>query len=470
MSVIIIGGGIIGCAVARFLSAYQLEVLVLEKGADVAVGATKANSGILHSGYDCTPGTLKAAMNVKGLSMYPLLAQELDIPYRINGSLVISLDENPAALQKLYENGIANGVAGLELLTREEALVLEPSLNPAITGALRAKNAGIISPYEAAIAFAENAAENGVKFMLETIVTNVESVGDGFIVHTMNGSFEAAVVINAAGVESGNIQNTLCTKKEAIHPQRGQYYLLDNTQRDLVSHTIFQMPTHLGKGVLIAPTVDYNVLLGPTAENIDDLSDSSTSVDGLAEALEKARLSLKNVPIQDRITNFAGVRAKHESKDFVINEPIAGFINALGIDSPGLTSAPAIAVRIGEMALARLEPKENATFNPHRTSIKRFRELSRLEQSALIIQNPAYGRIVCRCETITEAEICDAIRRPVGAKNLDAIKRRTRAQMGRCQGGFCTIRLMESLSRELGVLEHEISKNGVGSEIICKNI
>jgi len=470
MNVVIIGGGIIGCAVARFLSEYQLNITVLERGADVSVGATKANSGILHSGYDCKPGTVKADMNVKGLAMYPRLAQELDIPYRMNGSMVISMDATTDKLQALYENGIANGVTGMEILTGQEAKKIEPNLNHLVTSALRAKNAGIISPYEAAIAFAENAAENGAKFILDTTVTGIKPSNDGFIVHTTSGDFSASVVINAAGVESGNIYNMVDvhSKKESILPQRGQYYLLDNTQRELVSHTIFQLPTRLGKGVLIAPTVDYNVLIGPTAEDIDDLSDTSTTVEGLAETLEKAKYSLESVPVKDRITNFAGIRAKHESQDFIINESIPGFINALGIDSPGLTSAPAIASRIAEMALARLEPKKNASFNPRRLGIKRFRELNKQEQSDLIRQNPAYGRIVCRCETITEAEILEAIRRPIGARNLDAIKRRTRAQMGRCQGGFCSVRLIELLSQELNIDETAVTKNGAGSEVVLR--
>jgi len=475
--VVIIGAGVVGCAAARYLSRYKLDVVVLEKGADVAVGATKANSGILHSGYDCHPGTLKAALNIEGLAMYPQLARDLDIPYRINGSLVVCFDDNEAkSLEELMERGRQNGVTDLELLTGKEVLGIEPNLSPSITGALRAKNAGIVSPYEAAVAFAENAARNGVTFRLNTRVTNIsvtKSAGGKssyadtmYTVETTNGNFRGATVINAAGINSAAIHNMVCPDVETISPQRGEYYLLDNNQRELVSHTIFQMPTILGKGVLVTPTIEGNILLGPTAEKINDADDTSTTINGLHSILGKVGLSLQKNPIRDRITAFAGVRAKHESKDFILREAESGFFDAIGIDSPGLTAAPAIAKLLAEMVLARIQPTVNRDFDPCRAGIKRFRDLSRKAQQDYIRTNPSYGRIVCRCETITEPEILESIQRPVGAGNLDAIKRRTRAQMGRCQGGFCTIRLMELLSTELGVPETEITKDGPGSELV----
>jgi len=466
--IIIIGGGIVGCATARALSQYQLKILLIERAADIAVGATKANSGILHAGYDCHPGTLKAELNVKGLSLYHNLAKELDIPYRINGSLVISTEKDgPQKLKDLYKRGQENGVKDMTLLSAEETLALEPNLNPAITGSLRAKTAGIISPYEAAIAFAENAAENGVDFLLETTVTNIQPCKDGgFTIHINgNNPLKAKLVINTAGVESATIHNHISETKETISPQRGQYYLLDNTQRGLVNHTIFQLPTNLGKGVLVVPTIDHNILLGPTAESPDTPTSTQTTPDGLQDVLEKTGLILKNVPIRDRITAFAGIRAKHESKDFILEESAPGFISAIGIDSPGLTAAPAIAEKIAALATARLQPATNPNFKPIRIGIKRFRELPANTQADLIKENPAYGRVVCRCETITEAEIIDAIKRPVGAKNLDALKRRTRAQMGRCQGGFCKIRLIEILSRELNIPETAVTADGKGTEI-----
>ncbi|MCL2371795.1 MAG: NAD(P)/FAD-dependent oxidoreductase [Defluviitaleaceae bacterium] len=462
MKVIIIGAGIIGCAAARFLSEYEVDIMVIERGSDVAVGASKANSGILHAGYDCEPGTVKARANVDGLAMYGRLVRELDIPCRVNGSMVVEFDgAGQGRLEQLYENGLANGVRGLELLSGEEALALEPNLSHNITAALRATTAGIISPYEATIAFGENAVMNGAEFLFNTVVTGVSAAGAGFVVRTSAGNFATDVVINAAGVNSGEVFNMACgdIRQEEILPQRGQYYLLDNTQRDLVQHTIFQLPTRLGKGVLVAPTVDGNILLGPTAENIPCGENTETTPEGLREALEKVNLSLKNVPIRDRIANFAGVRAKHAGKDFIIEETKPGFISAIGIDSPGLTAAPAIAAKLADMALARVSPRHKRDFNPHRPAITRFRELDRQAQAELIAKNSAFGRVVCRCETITEAEILESIRRPIGARNLDAIKRRTRAQMGRCHGGFCSVRLMELLGRELGIAEEAVGKS-----------
>jgi len=488
--IIIIGGGIIGCATARELSRYRLKILVIERGADIAIGATKANSGILHAGYDCRHGTLKAELNVKGAAMYPGLCAELDIPYRINGSLVIGMDENDSnQIKALYEQGLKNGVAGMELLSAEETLALEPNLTDRVTVALRAKTAGIISPYEAGIAFGENAAINGVEFLMETEVVNVE--GDycqGFTVKTATrkskmrsplqtregyssrishkGILKAGVVINAAGVESANIHNYISPRKEKIIPQRGQYYLLDNTQRDLVRHTIFPLPTNLGKGALIVPTVHDNILLGPTAEEPESPSATGTTPEGLKSALAKVGILLKSVPIYDRITAYAGIRAKHSGRDFVIEETVPGFIDAIGIDSPGLTAAPAIAKKIAELVTARLQPALNPNFTQTRVGIKRFYKLPAPEQAALIKENPAYGRVVCRCETVTEAEVIDAIRRPLGARNLDAIKRRTRAQMGRCQGGFCKLRLVEILSEELGMPQTAVTMDGIGSEVV----
>jgi glycerol-3-phosphate dehydrogenase len=488
--IIIIGAGIVGCAAARELSRYKLRILVLERGADVAVGASKANSGIVHAGYDCYPGTQKARLNVQGAEIYKTLVKELDIPYRNNGSLVLCFAENEMPrLRRLYENGITNGVTGLSLLTGEEALRLEPNLSPYVYAALLAETAAVISPYEAAIAFAENAAENGAEFLLETEVTGIRR-GECFEAATSRGNFQSRIVINAAGVDSGQVHHMLSGSgsipsflrgtglPEAmdeggdIRPQRGQYYLLDNTQRDLVTRTIFQLPTHLGKGVLVAPTVDYNILLGPTAENVENTAESThTTREGLDETLEKVRLSLADLPARDRITAFAGVRAKHPSKDFVITESQPGFIEAVGIDSPGLSAAPAIALNIAERVLHSLDARhitveEHLGFQPRRTGIKRFKPLSFEEQAALIRENPAYGNIVCRCETVTEAEIVAAIRRPVGARNLDAVKRRTRAQMGRCQGGFCTLKLTEILARELGTDETKVTKDGEGSALL----
>lgn len=461
--VIIIGAGIIGCAAARALSRYNLRILVAEREPDVACGASRANSGIVHAGYDCEPGTRKAALNVKGAAAYPALARELDIPYRNNGSLVLCLrDEDMPRLRRLYEYGRTNGVPGLSLLTGEEALKREPNLNRGVIAALLAESAGVVSPYEATVAFAENAAQNGVEFITGTEVTGVRhndtTEGVRYTLATSRGVFTTRAVINAAGLNSGTIHNMVCKTKEAVLPQRGQYYLLDNNQRDLVRHTLFQLPTPLGKGVLVTPTADYNILIGPNAE--DGESTIETTRAGLDEVLQKAAYSLAAVPVRERITAFAGIRAKHESKDFIIDEPLPGFFDAIGIDSPGLSAAPAIAQEIADSAANYLQPAMNPHFNARREGITRFNTLPFEQQAELINQNALYGRVVCRCETVTEAEIVEAIRRPVGARDLDGVKRRTRAQMGRCQGGFCTLRITEILSRELGIPETEITKNG----------
>jgi len=478
--IIIIGGGIIGTVTARELSKYALKILLIECGTDIAIGATKANSGILHAGYDCIPGTLKARLNVKGSIMYPGLCNELDIPYRTNGSLVIATNQNDQArLQILYKQGLENGVASMEILSSNDVYALEPNLSSNITGALRAKTAGIISPYEAGIAFGESAAINGVEFLLETKVKNIKADGkNGYVLQAISQNnrhcksaknektFRSRIIINAAGVSSADINNHISPLKEEIVPWRGQYYILDNTQKNLVNHTIFQLPTNLGKGVLVVPTIDHNILLGPTAEAPENPHATATTAESLHDILVKTKQILKTVPIHDRITTYAGIRAKHSSKDFVLEEATPGFINAIGIDSPGLTAAPAIAEYITEMATKRLQPALNPNFNPVRIGITSFRELSQADQVAAIKGNQAYGRVICRCETITEAEILDAIHRPIGAKNLDAIKRRTRAQMGRCQGGFCKLRIVELLSQELGIPLTDVTKDGVGSEIM----
>ena len=453
---IIIGAGISGCAAARALSRYQLKILVIEAQDDIACGASKANSGIIHAGYDCVPGTLKAKLNVAGSAMFPSLAQELDIPFKVNGSLVLCFKaEDHHRLEELYQRGLTNGVPGLQMLNAEEAYAIESNLAPGLHSALWAKTAAIISPYEATIAFAENAANNGVEFLLEAYVNKVSSESP-FVVETDQGTFTADTVINAAGIEADTINNFVSPIKEKTIPQRGEYYLLDNAHRGFVNCTLFPLPGPMGKGILIAPTVDENIIIGPNAENIDDRKDTSTTRHGLNEVFENAGQSVANLPLYGRITTFSGIRSKLESGDFILNEPVPGFINALGIDSPGLSAAPAIGEELAKMVVANLKPEPNPNFNPKRTGIKRFALLSFEEQAALIQENPKYGQMICRCETVTEAEIIQAIHRPIGAKTLSALKRRTRAQMGRCQGGFCSIKLGEILARELGISEESI--------------
>jgi len=480
---IVIGAGVVGCATAWALSQYQLNVLVVEAHDDVGCGASKANSGIIHAGYDCHPETNKARFNVEGAAMFPTLALALGIPFKVNGSLVLCFYEKEHhQLEELYKRGLDNGVPGLELLTGEETYKLEPNLAPGLFSALLAREAGIVSPYEATIAFAENAAENGVEFLLEAAVTNVlpgqfsntkpfltKSLSNQhFTIETAKGTFTANAVVNAAGVDADTINNYVVkdtdNNKETTLPQRGQYYLLDNAYQGFVNHTLFPLPGPQGKGVLIAPTVEGNIIVGPNAEdlsqenenNFNDRHDTQTTRRGLDEIVQKAIQSVINLPFHGRITTFSGIRAKHKSKDFVINEPVPGFINALGIDSPGLSAAPAIGKELARMVTARLNAKPDPNYNPRREGFKHFGMLTFEEQAALIQENPQYSHVICRCETVTEAEIVDAIRRPVGARNLDAIKRRTRARAGRCQGGFCSLKLAEILAKELGISEESI--------------
>ena len=456
---IVIGAGIVGCAAARFLSKYQLDILVIEFQEDISCGASKANSGIVHAGYDCIPGTNQAKYNVLGTAMYPALAKELDIPLKLNGSLVLCFnEEDHPQLEELYQRGIANNVPDMHLISAGEAYKIEPNLAPGLHSALWAKTAGIVSPYEATIAFAENAAENGVEFLLNSPVTKITTdKKDGkFTVETPNGTFTASTIINAAGVESAKMNNFVSDTKEEILPQRGEYYLLDNAHKGFVNCVLFPLPGPKGKGILLAPTFDGNTVVGPNAEDIEDGFDTQTTRAGLDEVAQKANQSVANLPLHGRITTFTGIRAKIKHKDFILNEPVQGFFNAMGVDSPGLSAAPAIGEDLANKVAAKLNAKEDPAFNPRREGIKRFSELSFEEQAALIEKNPKYGHVICRCEMITEAEVVESINRKVGARSLDAIKRRSRAQMGRCQGGFCSPKLAEILARELKVSEESI--------------
>ncbi|MCL1989116.1 MAG: NAD(P)/FAD-dependent oxidoreductase [Firmicutes bacterium] len=463
---IIIGGGIVGCAAAWALSQYNLRVLLLESNNDITCGATKANSGIVHAGYDCVPGTLKAKLNAEGAKMFPMLAKQLDFPLKVNGSMVLCFDKaEHSHIEELYDRSVKNGIPEVEIISAEQAYQLEPNIADGLYSALLAKTAAVISPWEAAIAFAENAATNGVQFLIETKVTNITADNGLFEVFADNQKFIAKTLINAAGTSSAYIRNFLAKDKsdyEEIIPQRGQYFLLDNAHKNFVKHTLFQLPDNSGKGVLVAPTADGNIIVGPNSENISKEVDFTTAEDvkttkaGLADVLEKIAISVKGLPINGNITTFAGVRAKHSSKDFVIDEPFPGFVNALGIDSPGLSAAPAIALMLTKLITKKLHPTKKADYVATRRAIQRFGELSFAEKQALIAENLKYGHVVCRCETVTEADIIDAIRRPVGARNLDAIKRRTRSQAGRCQGGFCSLKLTDILQNELGLSEEKI--------------
>lgn len=461
--VIIIGAGVSGCAVARELSRYELDICVLEKESDVCEGTSKANSGIVHGGFDAKPGTLKAKLNVLGNQMMDEMAEKLDFPFRRNGAMVVCQSkEEMAVLEELMERGKKNGVEGMEMLSRSQALLLEPNLADTVYAAIHIPSSGIVCPFEMNLAYAENAVQNGVQFHLETEVKQIEKMENGFRVLTDKGMFETRFLINAAGVYADIFHNMVSREKIHITPRRGEYCLLDKNAGNLVERTIFQIPTPKGKGVLVTPTVHGNLLIGPTAADITDKEGTETTSDGLEEVMKKCTKSVKNIPKRQIITSFAGLRAHEDDGDFIIQEvkDAKGFIDVAGIESPGLSSVPAIGVYVRDIMAGLTELCEKKGFCEHRKRITRISELSREEQNGLIQENPAYGQIVCRCEGVTMGEILDAIHRPLGATTLDGIKRRTRAGMGRCQAGFCTPKNMELLAEELHLELKDIRKTG----------
>lgn len=461
--VIIIGAGVSGCAVARELSRYELDICVLEKESDVCEGTSKANSGIVHGGFDAKPGTLKAKLNVLGNQMMDEMAEKLDFPFRRNGAMVVCQSkEEMAVLEELMERGKKNGVEGMEMLSRSQALLLEPNLADTVYAAIHIPSSGIVCPFEMNLAYAENAVQNGVQFHLETEVKQIEKMENGFRVLTDKGMLETRFLINAAGVYADIFHNMVSREKIHITPRRGEYCLLDKNAGNLVERTIFQIPTPKGKGVLVTPTVHGNLLIGPTAADITDKEGTETTSDGLEEVMKKCTKSVKNIPKRQIITSFAGLRAHEDDGDFIIQEvkDAKGFIDVAGIESPGLSSVPAIGVYVRDIMAGLTELCEKKEFCEHRKRITRISERSREEQNGLIQENPAYGQIVCRCEGVTMGEILDAIHRPLGATTLDGIKRRTRAGMGRCQAGFCTPKNMELLAEELHLGLKDIRKTG----------
>lgn len=467
--VAVIGGGVIGCAVARELSRRKLRICLIEKGEDVCSGTSKANSGIVHAGFDAKPGSMKAKMNLLGSRMMPQLAKDLDIRFERNGSLVLCLSEDRVpALRELYQRGVDNGVEGLAILSGDEARAKEPNLNDGVVAALYAPTGGIICPFELTIALAENACQNGVEFRRSETVTGIERGNDGYVITTDLAQIGAKCVVNAAGVHADDIHHMVSKTPMHITPRKGDYCLLDKEVGGYVSCTVFQLPSALGKGVLVTPTAHGNLLIGPTATDVEDKDRTPTTAAELSYLTATAAQSVRALPLRSVITSFSGLRAHEDGGDFIIGEaPDAeNFFEAAGIESPGLTSAPAIGAYLADLIAKKLRAEEKDGFIPTRKAIPRLAELPAQERKALIEQNPLYGSIVCRCEQISEGEIVEAIRRPVGAVSLDGIKRRVRAGMGRCQAGFCTPRLMEIMARELHRPMEEICKNVPGSELL----
>lgn len=464
--VLIIGCGITGAATAYELSKYRLKVGILERENDVAVGTTKANSAILHAGYDPRPGSLMARLNVRGVELARELCRDLDVPYRACGSFVLAFSQGENAhLRELYDRGVENGVPELKLLSGDEARAMEPNLADEVVGALYAPTAAICSPWEYCLALAETAVRNGAELHLETEVTGLSAGEDGWTVRTGRGEFKSRYVINAAGVDAQTVHEMAAEKTFTIKPGRGQYYLLDKSEGDRVSRVIFQCPNELGKGVLVAPTVHGNLIVGPNSEPVNSLAVTS---DGLRFVREKAAKSVPSVQINQSIRNFAGVRATADTGDFVLEEAAPGFIDLAGICSPGLSAAPAIAeyaAGLLERSGLTLEKKDTFLSTRRRT---RFKELSLAERAALVEQEPAYGRVICRCETVTEGEILACLKGPIPPRSVDGVKRRVNAGMGRCQGGFCGPRVVEILARELGISPGEVVQDRAGTWLLAR--
>ena len=465
--VIIIGAGVSGCAIARELSRKKAKILVVEREEDVCCGTSKANSAIVHAGYDAKHGSLMAKLNVQGSRMMPQLAKDLDIPFIVNGSLVVMMNEEDRPnLNKLYENGIANGVDTIRIIERDELRAMEPNISDDAVAALYAPTGAIICPFTLNIAMAENAAKNGAEFSFDSEVTGVSPIAGGWKVSTVKGDFETRVVVNAAGLYSDKIHNMVTEEKMTIIPRRGDYFLLDKNTGGFVSKTIFQLPGKLGKGVLVAPTVHGNTIVGPTAIDLEDKDNTGTTQAGLDDVRAKCGTAVKNLPLRQTITSFAGLRAHEARHEFFIGEVVPGFVDCAAIESPGLSSSPAIGVMVADIVNGILHLEDDPGFDGTRKGILDPKTLSLQERSELIRKNPAYGNVICRCETVTEGEILDAIHRVPGARSLDGVKRRTRAGMGRCQGGFCSPKVMEILARELKVPMSEITKCGQESRLI----
>lgn len=469
---VIIGAGVTGCAIARELSRYELNVCVVEKEEDVCSGTSKANSGIVHAGFDAVPGKLKAKFNIEGSRRMPQLAKELDFDYKQNGSLVLCFhEEEKEALQELYERGLKNGVEGLKLLNGDEAREMEPNVTDAVVAALYAPTGGIVCPFGLTIALAENACENGVEFRFLTKIDNIKKQEYGYELVTESGSIRTKAVVNAAGVYADTFHNMVSEEKIHIIARKGEYCLMDKEAGTHVSHTIFQLPGKYGKGILVSPTVHGNLLTGPTAVDLkeDEKDLTATTAEGLAEVIEKSAISVKNIPVRQVITSFCGLRAHEEKNDFIIGEveDAPMFFDAAGIESPGLTSAPAIGAYLAALVGEKLHAAKKDTWNGTRKGIVRPADLSFEERAELIKENPAYGNIICRCEGISEGEIVDALTRTLGASSLDGVKRRVRQGMGRCQAGFCTPKTMEILAREKGISIEQVCKNVPGSEMLA---
>jgi len=471
--VVIIGAGVVGSLTARALSRYQLDVLLVEKCADVGEGTTKGNSAIVHAGYDAVPGTLKAEMNAAGNPMYVELCDELDVDFQRCGTYVVGVsDDDLLTLEELYERGLRNGIDGLAIISGQEMRGREPAVTEACVGALYAETGGIVDPFQLCFAAAENAVVNGVELWLETEALGFVREGDRVVgVRTTRGTVGARWVVISAGLWADELLNDLDYHRLEITPRKGEYFVLDKRAGDLVNSVLFPCPTPISKGIVVTRTIHGNLMIGPNAQNVPDKDDRATTPDGLREVMAGARKLVPGIRDRDVIRTFAGLRAGGNTGDFVIERlPTAQNVVALaGIESPGLTAAPAIAQHaVDLLAEAGMPRTQKASYQPRRQGIPRFADLSCKEREALIAEDPRYGNVVCRCEMVTEGEVVAACHAPIPAQTYDAVKRRTRVGSGRCQGGFDTPLVLEIMSRELGLPVTEITKRGERSRMVAR--
>lgn len=466
--VVIIGAGVIGAMTARTLAEYDLKICILEKENDVAMGATKANSAIVHAGFDAKPGSLKAKLNVRGSEMMPDIAKELGVKYKNNGSLVIGFgDEDKKTIEELYERGTKNGVKNLKILEGKEVKELEENISDNVTAALYAPSGAIICPYELATAAVGNAMDNGAELKCNFCVSDIKEIDGGFEIISEKETVKTHCIVNAAGLYSDKIAKMAGDDSFSIKSRRGEYILLDKECGNIVTHTIFRTPSEMGKGILVSPTVDNNLLLGPTSEDIEDKDNKETTKAGLDKVMSEAAENVDGIMFGKTITSFCGLRATGSTGDFIINSPKKGFVNAAGIESPGLSASPAIALMIVDI-LKETDLKFSKRENYIRTRkpMHYFREATIEEKNEIIKKDKSYGKIVCRCEGVTEGEIREAIRTNPKPTDLDGVKRRTRAQMGRCQGGFCSPYIVDLIEEELGIKKEKVTKNGGKSYIL----
>lgn len=465
--IVVIGAGIVGGMIARRLSKFDLKLCILEKENDVGMGASRANSAIVHAGFDAKEDSYKAKLNVRGSELMEEVTKELGVKYIRNESLVVAFAHERESILALYARGLKNGVRGLRILEHDELHALEPNLNEDIDCALLASTGAIVCPFELCLAAVGNAMDNGAELKCNFEVVDIQKQDDTYTITAADGrQVQTRYLINSAGLYSDKIADMTGDGSFTVHARRGEYMILDRAYSDLTSRSIFHTPTKMGKGILVTPSVHGNILLGPTSVDIDDKEDLSTTPEGIANIFDKTSDNMKDIPFNQVITSFCGLRAVGNTGDFIIRER-EGVVTLGGIESPGLSASPAIAEYVEELLLrAGLEASVKPNYTPFRTSPRTFGEMSAEEKNAVIARDPRYGHIVCRCEQITEGEIVAAIHQNPGARDIDGVKRRTRSGMGRCQGGFCSTVVLDILARELKLSPIDITKFGRGSRIL----